>query len=534
LDQAQGILTPDNLFLLYLGLVLVKSLHEFGHAVVCKRYGGEVHTMGVMLLVFTPLPYMDATSSWSFRSRWDRALVAAAGMMAEIFMAALAVFLWAYSGPGVMHNLAYNMMFTASISTVLFNINPLLRFDGYYILSDLLDMPNLHTTASKYLRHLVEHYLFGYKDSYSPAQSFKEAFWLSTFGVLAGIYRVVVFTGIILFVADKFLLAGFIMAAICVVSWGVVPIFRLVKYLTSSPRLARTRARAVIVCVGFFALLISLLAVIPFPNRFRAPGVMESAEYVRVINDAPGYVKAVLVDSGRAVSAQDPLLKLSDRELDLEIEATVAQRDETLAMELRALHMEKADLRPIRKRLQTVEARLKELNLQRDSLVVKARKSGIWVSPQAKEMIGSWLARGSAIGEIVDHGAFRFSAVVSQDEAANLFAGRIKKAEIRLYGQGGQNIDVIDYKIIPFQHEKLPSAALGWAGGGEVPVAVTDEMGLQAAEPFFQIYASVQSSAKVLLLHGRSGKLRFTLNPKPLLFQWEQKLRQLLQKRYQI
>jgi putative peptide zinc metalloprotease protein len=261
---------------------------------------------------------------------------------------------------------------------------------------------------------------------------------------------------------------------------------------------------------------------------------MESAEYVRVINDAPGYVKAVLVDSGRAVSAQDPLLKLSDRELDLEIEATVAQRDETLAMELRALHMEKADLRPIRKRLQTVEARLKELNLQRDSLVVKARKSGIWVSPQAKEMIGSWLARGSAIGEIVDHGAFRFSAVVSQDEAANLFAGRIKKAEIRLYGQGGQNIDVIDYKIIPFQHEKLPSAALGWAGGGEVPVAVTDEMGLQAAEPFFQIYASVQSSAKVLLLHGRSGKLRFTLNPKPLLFQWEQKLRQLLQKRYQI
>lgn len=534
LDQAQGILTPDNLFLLYLGLVLVKSLHEFGHAVVCKRYGGEVHTMGIMLLVFTPLPYMDATSSWSFRSRWHRALVGAAGMMAEIFMAALAVFLWAYSGPGVLHNLAYNMMFIASISTVLFNINPLLRFDGYYILSDLLDIPNLHTYAFKHLRHLVECYLFGYKDSYSPAQNLKEAFWLSTFGVLSGIYRFVVFTGIILFVADKFLLAGFIMAAVCVVSWGVVPLFRLPTYLMSSPRLARTRARAVIVCVGFFALLISLLAVIPFPNRFRAPGVMESAEYVRVVNDAPGYVASVLVESGKAVSEKTPLMRLSDHELDFEIEATLAQREETLAMELRALRMEKADLRPIRKRLETIEARLKELNLQRNSLVVKARKSGIWVSPQAKEMIGSWLARGTVVGEIVDHSAFRFSAVVSQEEAANLFAGRIKKAEVRLYGQGGKNIDVIDYRIIPFQHEKLPSAALGWAGGGEVPVAVTDEMGLQAAEPFFQIYASVQSSDRVLLLHGRSGKLRFTLNPKPLLFQWEQKLRQLLQKRYQI
>jgi len=96
-DQVQGILAPDNLFLLYLGLVIIKSLHEFGHALVCRRFGGEVHTMGVMLLVFTPLPYMDATSSWSFRSRWKRALVGAAGMITEILVAAGATFLWVYS-----------------------------------------------------------------------------------------------------------------------------------------------------------------------------------------------------------------------------------------------------------------------------------------------------------------------------------------------------------------------------------------------------------------------------------------------------
>ncbi|MBN2061245.1 MAG: M50 family metallopeptidase, partial [Deltaproteobacteria bacterium] len=144
-DQVQGILAPDNLFLMYLGLVIIKSLHEFGHAVVCKRFGGEVHIMGVMLLVFTPLPYMDATSSWAFRSRWRRAFVGAAGMITEVFVAALAAFLWAYTGPGTLHSLAYNMMFIASVSTILFNGNPLLRFDGYYILSDLLDIPNLST-----------------------------------------------------------------------------------------------------------------------------------------------------------------------------------------------------------------------------------------------------------------------------------------------------------------------------------------------------------------------------------------------------
>ena len=112
--------------------------------------------------------------------------------------------------------------------------------------------------------------------------------------------------------------------------------------------------------------------------------------------------------------------------------------------------------------------------------------------------------------------------------------GQIKKAEVRLYGQSGKNVAVAGYRIIPFQHEKLPSAALGWVGGGEVPVSVKDETGLQAAEPFFQVYADIEPPEGVVLLHGRSGKLRFTLNARPLLFQWGHKLRQLLQKRYQI
>jgi putative peptide zinc metalloprotease protein len=134
----------------------------------------------------------------------------------------------------------------------------------------------------------------------------------------------------------------------------------------------------------------------------------------------------------------------------------------------------------------------------------------------------------------VYHGAFHFSAVVSQDEAADLFEGQISKAEVRLYGQAGKNIGISEYKIIPFQHEKLPSAALGWFGGGEVPVSVQDETGLQATEPFFQIYATVLSASGTALFHGRSGKLRFTLSPKPLLFQWGHKFRQLLQRRYQL
>lgn len=534
LDQAQGVLAPENLILLYAGLVVVKTLHEFGHAMVCRRFGGEVHTMGVMLLVFTPLPYMDATSSWSFRSRWERAFVGGAGMIAELFVAGLAAFLWAYTGKGTLHSLAYNIMFVASVSTILFNANPLLRFDGYYILSDLLDIPNLGTRANKHLRHLVERYLFGYRDSFSPARNFKEASWLTVFGVLSGIYRVIVFVGIIFFVADKFLLAGLIMALLCVVSWGIVPLFRLLTYLATNPRLAKTRVRAAAVCLGFLMIVAAFLAFFPFPNRFRAPGVMETIQYTQVINDTPGYVKTVFAPSGAEVAEGTPLVGLADRELDLAMEAASAQRREVQAMELRALTMGTADVQPIRKRLETVEARIRDLEAKQASLVVRAGQAGLWVSPNIRDLVGAWINRGAVLGKIVNRSDFRFSAVVSQDEAADLFNGQIRKVEVRVNGQGGTNLEVLEYQIIPYRQEKLPSAALGWRGGGEVAVSEKDQAGLQTVEPFFQIYADIQPAQEVALLHGRSGKVRFTLNAKPLLLQWTHSLKQLLQKRYQI
>jgi putative peptide zinc metalloprotease protein len=132
---------------MYLALVLIKACTSWATPAV-RRFGGEVHTLGVMFLIFSPLPYMDATAAWAFRSKWRRVLVGAAGMIAELFAAAVAVFVWASTGPGILHSLAYNTIFVASLSTILFNINPLLRFDGYYILSDLLDIPNLHASPA--------------------------------------------------------------------------------------------------------------------------------------------------------------------------------------------------------------------------------------------------------------------------------------------------------------------------------------------------------------------------------------------------
>jgi len=533
-EQVQGILAPDNLLLLYAGMIVVKTLHEFGHAMACKRYGGEVHTMGVMLLIFTPLPYMDATSSWSFRSRWQRALVGGAGMITELFLAGVATMVWAYTGTGTLHSLAYNIMFIASVSTIIFNGNPLLRFDGYYILSDLLDIPNLSTRAMQHLRHLAERYLLGYRDSISPSQSGKEAFWLTVFGFLSGIYRVIVFTGIILFVADKFLLAGLLMAFLCIVSWGLVPIFRLLKYLATSPRLAKTRARAVLVCLGITLCTAFLLAMLPFPNRFRAPGLMEAIQYVRVVNHAPGFVSELLIKSGTWVEKGTPLIELENNELEIENRRTLAQKTEALALQMRAMSKAVEDLKPIEKRLETIEAKLEDLRQQKKNLIVKARQAGLWVVPLATELEGKWMPQGSLLGELVNDKGFRFSSVVSQDDAANLFIDQIQKAEVRLYGQEKTNLAISGFNIIPFQHNRLPSAALGWMGGGEVAVSMSDETGIQASEPFFLIFAELLPNQEAAFLHGRSGKIRFSMIKEPLLVQWGRGFRQLLQKRYKI
>src|SRR5205085_3367273 len=164
--------------------------------------------------------------------------------------------------------LAYNMIFVASVSTLLFNANPLLRYDGYYIFADLLDMPNLHQQASEQLQYWVERYAFKCPDAQNPSTTRKEACWLTAFGIFSGVYRVFVFSVVLFFVADRFFLLGMLMAVVCAAAWVIVPCVQFVKYLAESPRLYRTRSRAIAVCGGALALAVLLLGVCPFPFSF--------------------------------------------------------------------------------------------------------------------------------------------------------------------------------------------------------------------------------------------------------------------------
>ena len=124
-------------------LIVTKSIHELGHGLMCKHFGGECHEIGFMLLVMTPAMYCNTSDSWLLPNKWHRIAIGGAGMYVEIVMAAICTFIWWHTQPGVIHYMALNVIFLCSITTLLFNANPLLRYDGYYMLSDYLEIPNM-------------------------------------------------------------------------------------------------------------------------------------------------------------------------------------------------------------------------------------------------------------------------------------------------------------------------------------------------------------------------------------------------------
>lgn len=533
-DRGQDVLAPGNLVLLFGAFFIAKLLHEFGHAFACRVFGGEVHEMGIMLLVFSPVPYMNATAAWAFRERWRRIWVGAAGMYVELFIASLAMFVWANTGTGLINSLAYNIIFVASVSTLLFNLNPLLRFDGYYILSDLAEAPNLHQRSRTQMFSWAEKYLFGLRNPPQPAATRREAAFLGLFGISSSIYRIFVFSLIILFVADKFFGLGLVAAVIGGFALLVLPLYRFTRYLTSEPRLQRHRPRAIGVTTILAGTILAFLAFFPWPHRTYAPGILQTREQVRVYTATDGYLTEFVVASGSPVHAGDLLVRMISPELELSLMAAKARVRQIQLQENVALEHGGVSLRVLQRQREAAETELAELTRRLRDLDIRAPLDGIWVSPRLSDMGGELTARGRQIGIIIHPPDYEFIAVVSQDDSARLFAHDNTTAEIRLPGQAGHPIAISQLQLVPGRQNVLPSAALGWTANGPVKVQANDPDGLLTAEPYFKAIARIAPPSAATLLHGQTGRIRFTTGTEPLLNQGWRRFRQLLQQRYQI
>ena len=537
-DQSAGLLAPGNLGLLYVGLVLAKLVHEFGHAAACKRYGGEVHKMGVMLLMFAPLPYMDATASWGFRSRLHRLLVGASGVLAEFAVAAVAALIWAHSAPGVINALAYNVIFVASVSTLLFNLNPLMRFDGYHMLVDWLDTPNLFQRSRDQLKYLGQRFLLGVKTAQPAARTRKEVWGLPLYGVVSLGYWLVLMSTIIFFIAEQYLDLGIALAWIIFFTAIVLPLFKFLKYLVSSPQLQHQRFRAVTSTVVLAGLATALLAGVPMPERVRVKGVLQASEFRELYSESGGTLVQLLARPGSWVQAGQPLARLDNPELDYELRSARRQREQLLAQEMQAVSTAVANLQALVRQRQAIEEKITQLLQQQKALVVLAPIEGIWSASELEASRGQWIGRGAGLGTVVDDRSWRFVAVLPQ-VSTHLFEAGVLQTEVRIRGQQEFNLLSAKTEVMPFEQGQLPSPALGMAGGGDIAVQPSDPKGLAAAEPFFRIHAQLPAAGPgqaqdMRRLHGRLGTMRIPLPDSPLLVQWERGLRQFLQRKFRV
>ncbi|WP_085442210.1 site-2 protease family protein [Magnetofaba australis] len=532
-DQAQGAIAPGNLALLYAAFFGVKLVHELGHALACQRFGGEVKSVGVLLLALAPMPFVDATDSWRFDSRWQRILVASAGMLCELFVGALAAMLWAHSAPGsLIHALAYNVMLVATVTTLLFNANPLMKFDGYFILSDLLDIPNLYQRAQKQVYGLAERLLFGVEAGEPVAHDAREAWQLTLYGVAGACYRVLLFVGLFFYVVNQYLILGLLMGLSLALAWTVMPLIKLLRYLRSSPRLQGRRMRAVTVSAGLILGAAAVIGGAPVGQTLYAPGVVEAERFAETVTDSAGRLLAWRAQAGQRVAVGDELAQLSDPKMAWEIEAAQAGLDQIEALIAQARADGAADLTPLRRQRQAVDEQLTELQRRRQAMTIRAKQAGVWAPDRDSAELGAWLPRGARVGWIVDPSAFRFTAVIDQQQAPELVEQPVSGAQVRLHGQAGIVLRAEEITISPQEMTQLPTAALGWRGGGSVAVKPDSPGGVEAAAPFFLLRAALQTDESMpLLLHGRTGRARLRLASRTLATQWEESTRAFLQQR---
>lgn len=541
LDQSAGILAPDNLLLLYLGMVIAKVVHEFGHAAACKRFGGEVHRMGVMLLIFAPLPYMDATASWGFRSRAQRLFVGASGVVSELAVAAIATLVWAYTAPGTLNALAYNIMFVASVSTLLFNLNPLLRFDGYHILVDALDIPNLFQRSREQLKYLGQRFLLGIPDLRPAAHSRAEMFWLPVYGVASLSYWLLLMVWIVVFIGNQYLDVGIALAWLLFFTAVVIPGAKFINYLFFDAKLGHRRPRVLAVVAVYVVIGAGFLLLVPLPDRVRVPGVVQADALRQVHAEHGGFLVTRFVESGERVRAGQDVMQLHDPSLQFEIKAVQGQLVQMQDQMRRTLSMAPADLAALRKQIATAEEQYRTLVAQEAALRIKAPIDGVWSAPVPPVAQGQWFVRGAPLGSVVDDGYWHFLGVLPQ-VASHALGGEVRQAEVRIDGEGHLNLLAYEIEIVPFEQGRLPSAALGISGGGKVAVDMSDPEGRTAAEPFFEVRARLMAGQPApgdsepgpRLLQGRMGTMRMTLQHSPLIVQWERSLRQFFQRSFRV
>ena len=524
--------SPSNLLLIWLIYPVVKILHEFGHAFAVKRWGGEVHEMGIILLALTPIPYVDASAWSSFHDKHQRMAVAAMGMAVELLLAAVALFVWLNVESGIVKSMAYNVMLIAGVSTVLFNGNPLLRYDGYYILSDLIEIPNLSQRATRYIGYLLQRHVLRIETADSPVTATGEKAWFILYGPVAFCYRTAVLIGLVFMVSSRFFVVGVVIAIWGGISLLVRPLVRNISNFMKNPAAGNRRPQLIGLLSLAVTVLILGLFVLPVPLWTAAEGVVWLPKESMIRAGTECEVVEVLAPVEQVVEKGTPLIRGVDPFLDAQIEVLRAQ--------LAGLHA-KYNAQPLHQRVQRrllledigrAEGDLRQSRERRDKLLISAPATGKFILADPDSLSGRFIKKGDLLGYILTEHRPTVRAVVRQNDIG-LVRKRLNTIEVRLVEQSRQLMRADLIRIVPAADLNLPSAALGTAGGGDIPVDPADPEGLRAMETVFQLDIGLPHEMKNPRIGGRAI-IRLEHGTMSLGRQWYRRLRQLFLRKFYV
>ena len=525
LNFGEQLLAMDNLLIMAVVFPLVKVCHEMGHGLAARARGGEVHEMGLMLLVFFPIPYVEASSASAFVKKTDRVLVGAAGMLSELFIAALAFYLWVLLEPGLLRSLTYNAIVLASVTTVLFNANPLLRFDGYYIFADWVEIPNLGSRANKYWQYLAERHVFGVKQTEPPPATTGERRWFLAYAPLAFAYRMSVLFGISIFIAQQYFFLGVLLALWGLVASLGVPIYKGIAAVTTGPQFAPYMVRVRVVLTLFVGGLLLLLFVLPLPRHNETEGVVWLPEQAILRAGVNGFVAQVRAPSKQPVAVGEVVAQTLDPALAFGIAAQQAKLEEARARFDAAWGKSPAQAGQLEEDVRREQAALERMLDEASLQTLRSKATGIVLIEQPGDLPGRFVKKGEVLGYVV--GEYTpLVRVVARQSQVDMVRLSTRGVEVRLAHDVATVLPARLVRAVPKAGKELPSPALGQGGGGVIAMDPRDEKGKKTLESMFEFELQLPPQADARFI-GSRVYVRFEHPPEPVGIRMWQALRRL-------
>ncbi len=522
-------LQPYNIALLILLYPLIKLLHELGHAYSVKLEGGEVHELGIMLLVLMPIPYVDASASSTFPQRSKRILVSAAGMIVELGLSALALLLWLALEDGIVRSMALNIVLIGGVSTLLFNGNPLLRYDAYYMLSDAIGIPNLAQRSNQYLGYLIQRYGFNIESAHSPVSARGEPAWFVFYSISSFVYRTVLMLAISLYLAGKMFVLGVLLALWMMVTQFALPIAKLFGYLISD-RLGAHRSRAMAVSGLTAVVVVLLLVAVPIPSNTQHQGVVWLPGEARINARVDALVHRVLVQPGQLINKGQGIVELDDPQRHADLAIARAELKELKALRASYLVNDRIQAAAIEEKIRAAQARVDHAQDKVNDLLVTSPADGRIAFPNADDLQGSLVRQGQLLAYLKNQSNARVQLVVDQADQDRI-QRKVDRVQVRLSSAVPSVLTASIAQQTPQANKALPSKVLGTQGGGRIMVEPGDTSGKQSLDAFFQYELEIPLALENAQL-GTRAYVRFDHGSETLSEQLARRTRQLFLKHF--